>query len=318
MLGGGIIGGGWAGRFVLSGVNVLLYDPARGAAEAVRKVIDDARRAYWRLGIPLPAEGTLKVVDTIAEAVCDVEFVQESAPERLELKQQLLAAASRVAAPEILICSSTSGFMPSSLQEGVDHSERVLVGHPFNPVYLLPLVELCGGRSTDPNALDRAAEIYRSVGMRPLVVRKEVDGFIANRLQEAIWREGLWLAHDDVATLEEIDDAIRYSFGLRLAVKGPFNIGGSGAAMRQMLEKWGPDLTSKWTNYSNVPEHNDAFIDKLAEQSDARSEKLTSAQLQQKRDECLVAVLQGLRAEGYGAGETFLRWEQALRLQPDK
>ncbi|MGY4167774.1 3-hydroxyacyl-CoA dehydrogenase NAD-binding domain-containing protein [Bradyrhizobium sp. USDA 4529] len=162
---------------------------------------------------PLPPEGALTVVNSVADAVRGVELVQESASERLELKQQLLADVNRAAAPAILICSSTSGFRPSPLQTGIDHPERLLIAHPFNPVYLLPLVELCAGQRTAPETLTRAAEIYCSVGMHPLVIRKEVDGFIANRLQEALWREALWLVHDDVATVQEVDDAVRYSFG---------------------------------------------------------------------------------------------------------
>ncbi|MHC1950475.1 3-hydroxyacyl-CoA dehydrogenase, partial [Bradyrhizobium sp. UFLA06-06] len=148
--------------------------------------------------------------------------------------------------------------------------------------------------------------------MHPLVVRKEVEGFIANRLQEAMLREALWLVHDNVASVQEIDDAIRYSFGLRRAVVGPFSIGGGGAAMRQLMEKWGPELRSPWTKYNDIPEHNEAFLDKLAEQSEARTDNLTIAELEQKRDDCLVAVLQGLRAQGHGAGETLARWEQGL------
>ncbi|WFU71279.1 3-hydroxyacyl-CoA dehydrogenase NAD-binding domain-containing protein [Bradyrhizobium sp. CB2312] len=312
LLGGGIIGGGWAARFALNGVDVRLYGPSASAVERVKKMLANARRAYRRLTqVPLPPEGSLTVVESIADAVQGVELVQESAPERLDLKQQLLAVASRAASADTLICSSTSGLRPSLLAIGIDHPERLLVAHPFNPVYLLPLVELCAGQSTAPETLARASEVYRAVGMHPLVVRKEVDGFIANRLQEAMWREALWLVHDDVASVQEIDDAIRYSFGLRRAVIGPFIIGG-GAAMRQSIEKWEPELRSPWTKYTDMPEHSEAFIDKLAEQSDARDDNLTSPELEQKRDDCLVAVLQGLSAQSYGAGETLARWEQGL------
>ncbi|WP_461195540.1 3-hydroxyacyl-CoA dehydrogenase NAD-binding domain-containing protein [Bradyrhizobium sp. UFLA06-06] len=311
LLGSGIIGGGWAARLVLNGVDVRLYDPAPDAVERVQETLANARRAYGRLTqVPLPAEGALTVVESVADAVRGVELVQESAPERLELKQQLLAAAARAASPDTLICSSTSGLRPSLLAVGVDHPERLLVAHPFNPVHLLPLVELCAGQSTAPETVVRASEIFRAVGMHPLVVRKEVEGFIANRLQEAMLREALWLVHDDVASVQEIDDAICYSFGLRRAVVGPFSIGGGGAAMRHLMEKWEPELRSPWTKYTDIPEHNEAFLDK---QSDARDDNLTIAELEQKRDDCLVAVLQGLRAQGYGAGETLARWEQGLR-----
>ncbi|WP_407114559.1 3-hydroxyacyl-CoA dehydrogenase NAD-binding domain-containing protein [Bradyrhizobium sp. LMG 9283] len=314
LLGTGVIGGGWAARFILNGVDVRLYGRSSSAVERVQEKLASARRAYRRLTqVPLPVEGALTVVNSIPDAVRGVELVQESVSERLEVKQQLLAAASRAAAPETLICSSTSGLRPSLLQAGVDYPERLLVAHPFNPVYLLPLVELCAGQSTAPESLEQAAEIFRSVGMHPLVVRKEVDGFIANRLQEAMWREALWLVRDDVATVEEVDDAVRYSFGLRRAIVGPFRIGGGGNAMRQFMQKWGPELTSPWTKLTDFPEYTDTFLDKLVEQSDARADNLTAPEFEQKRDDCLIAVLRGLRAERYGAGETLARWEQGLR-----
>ncbi|WP_247445314.1 3-hydroxyacyl-CoA dehydrogenase NAD-binding domain-containing protein, partial [Bradyrhizobium sp. 38] len=170
LLGGGTIGGGWAARFILNGVDVRLYDPAPGAVDRVQAILANARRLYRQLTqVPLPAEGALTVVESIAEAVADVDLVQESAPERLELKQQLLAAASRATAPDTLVCSSTSGLRPSLLQADMDHPERLLVAHPFDPVYLLPLVELCAGQRAVPKALARAADIYRAVGMHPLV-----------------------------------------------------------------------------------------------------------------------------------------------------
>lgn len=315
LLGGGVIGGGWAARFVLNGVHVQLYDPAPGAAERVQETLANARRAYQRLTmVALPVEGALTVVNTVADAVRGVELVQESAPERLELKQQLLASASRAAAPETLICSSTSCLRPSLLVKGVSHPERLLVSHPFNPVYLLPLVELCAAPATAPETLERAAEIYRAVGMHPVPVRKEVDGFIAIRLQEALWREALWLVHDDLATVQEIDDAICYSFGLRGPILGPFRIGAGEIGMRQHMAKWGPvTLNLPWRKLADAPELTEAFLDKLAEQSEARDDNQAIPELQQKRDDCLVAVLQGLRAQGYGAGKTFSRWEKELR-----
>ncbi|MHC4046096.1 3-hydroxyacyl-CoA dehydrogenase NAD-binding domain-containing protein [Bradyrhizobium sp. 23AC] len=314
LLGGGVIGGGWAARFILNGVSVRLHDPAPGAVEKVQQQISNARRAYRRLTrLPLPPEGVLSVVDSVADAVRDVELVQESAPERLELKQQLLAAASRAAAPETLICSSTSGLRPSLLQVEMDRPERFLVAHPFNPVYLLPLVELCAGRRTPPDALTRAAEIYRGLGMHPLVVRKEVDGFIANRLQEAMWREAMWLVNDDLATVQEVDDAVRYSFGLRRAITGPFSIAGGGGGMRRFMEQWGGTLKCPWSKLTDVPELTNALFDKLAEQADARGEKLASLEFEQKRDDCYVAILQGLRTQGQGAGKTLALWEHGLR-----
>jgi len=313
LLGGGVIGGGWAARFILNGVDVRLYDPAPDAVEYVQKVLADARRAYRQLTlVTLPPEGSLTVVELVADAVRGVDLVQESAPERLELKQQLLAEAGCSAAPGTLICSSTSGFKPSLLQAKMEHPECLLVGHPFQPVYLLPLVELCAGQRTMPEALDRAAAIYRAIGMHPLVVRKEVDGFIANRLQDAVSREALWLVHDDVATLQEIDDAVRYSWALRRAVIGSYRTANGGAGLRQGIEQWA--FKWPWSRLTDKPKMDAAFLDKVATQAEAlaKADPLP-VPVGQKRDDLLIAVLHGLRSQGYGPGETLGRWEQGLR-----
>ncbi|WP_442869568.1 3-hydroxyacyl-CoA dehydrogenase NAD-binding domain-containing protein [Bradyrhizobium sp. CCBAU 11386] len=318
VLGTGVIGSGWAARFILNGIDVKVYGRSPGALERVQERLTKARRAYRRLTqVTLPTEGSLTVVKSAADAVHGVELVQESAPERLELKQQLLAEVSRATAPGTLICSSTSGLTPSLLQAEMEHPERLLVAHPFNPVYLVPLVELCAGQCKAQEHLTRAAEIYRAVGMHPLVVRNEVDGFIANRLQTAAWREALWLVHDDLATVQEIDDAVRYSFGLRRPILGPiltYFVGTGQTSMRAYFEKWGAGRRSS-SRLEEVPEFTDAFLDKLTEQSNAQSsaENMTLLEYEQKLDDGLVAVLRALRSQNYGAGETLARWEQRLR-----
>src|SRR5215213_5734898 len=256
LLGGGVIGGGWAARFVLNGVDVRFFDPDPEAARKVDAMLAGARRAYRKLTLaPLPAEGGLTLVRSLEEAVEGVDFVQESAPEREEVKRAVLAAASRAAGPGVVFASSTSGLLPSRLQADMEHPERLTVGHPFNPVYLLPLVELCGGERTAPETLERAAAVYRGLGMRPLVVRREVDAFVADRLLEALWREALWLVADDVATVEEVDDAIRFGAGLRWACMGTFltyRIAGGPAGMRHFLEQFGPALALPWTRLTEV------------------------------------------------------------------
>src|SRR5438445_11639332 len=205
LLGGGVIGAGWAARFLLNGVDVRLFDPDPDAQRKVAEVLANARRSYERLTLaPLPREGTLAFAASPEEAAEGADLIQESAPERVELKQRLLAAAERAAPADALVCSSTSGLRPSLLQAELEHPGRFAVGHPFNPVYLLPLVEVCAGTATAPETVERAAAVYRSVGMHPLVVRTEIDGFVADRLLEALWREALWLVHDDVATVDEV------------------------------------------------------------------------------------------------------------------
>jgi carnitine 3-dehydrogenase len=313
LLGGGVIGGGWAARFLLNGLDVVLYDPDADAARKVDEMLENARRAYSRLTYaPLPSEGALTFAATVEEAADGVDFIQESAPERIELKRGLLSAASRVAPADVVIASSTSGLLPSALREGIVHPERFTVGHPFNPVYLLPLVELC---SSSADAIERASVLYRSVGMRPLVVRQEIDGFISDRLLEALWREALWLVNDGVATVEEIDDAIRYGPGLRWASMGTFllyRIAGGESGVRHFMEQFGPALQWPWSKLTDVPELTPELLDTLERQSDAQAGERSVRELERLRDDTLVAVLQALRGTGVAAGETLAEYERTL------
>jgi carnitine 3-dehydrogenase len=316
LLGGGVIGAGWAARFVLNGCDVRLYDPAPDARDRAWEVLEDAHAAYEQLTLaPLPPEGELRIVDSVEEAVAGADLVQESAPERVELKRELLAEAARVAPPEALMCSSTSGLRPTELQAAMARPERFCVAHPFNPVYLLPLVELCAGERTSPETVERAEELFRSMGMQPLVVRSEIDGFVADRLLEALWREALWLVNDGVATVEEVDDAIRYGAGLRWAFMGTFltyRIAGGTQGMRHFLRQFGPALGWPWTHLTDVPDLTDELVETIAAQSDAQAGARSVRELEQERDRVLVRLLQALRVEETGAGATLAAWERSL------
>ncbi len=316
LLGAGVIGGGWAARFVLHGVDVRLFDPSPDAASAVLDTVERGRRAWRRLTLaPMPAEGTLTIVDSVEEAVAGVDLVQESAPEREELKRTLLAQASQTAPPDAIIATSTSGLLPTRLAAEMQDPERFVVGHPFNPVYLLPLVEVCAAERTAPETVARAVAAYRSVAMHPVIVRHEIDGFIADRLLEALWREALWLVADDLATVDEIDDAIRYGPGLRWASMGTFltyRLAGGEAGMRHFMAQFGPALQFPWTHLTDVPELTDALLDTIVAQSDAQAGGKSIAELKRIRDDCLVAVLQGLKGAGYGAGEVLALTEREL------
>ncbi len=316
LLGGGVIGGGWAARFLLNGVDVRLYDPDPDAPRKLDEILANARRAYGRLTLaPLPAEGALAFASTPEEAAEDVDFVQESAPERVDLKRDLLAAASRAARPDAVFASSTSGLRPTLLQSAMTGPERLTVGHPFNPVYLLPLVELCGGEQTAPETLDRAAAIYEHVGMKPLRLGVEIDGFVADRLLEALWREALWLVNDGVATVDEIDDAIRYGPGLRWSIMGTFltyRIAGGEDGVRHFMEQFGPALQWPWTKLTDVPELTEGLLDTLERQSDAQAAGRSVRELERLRDDCLVSVLQALRVHDVGAGATLRSYESSL------
>ncbi|MGB7433271.1 MAG: 3-hydroxyacyl-CoA dehydrogenase NAD-binding domain-containing protein [Ahrensia sp.] len=316
IIGGGVIGGGWAARFLLNGHDVSVYDPAPDSADAVHHVLDNARVALDALYEgALPRAGALAFCKSLEEACAGAAWVQESVPERLDLKHSVLGAIVDVAPATAIIGSSTSGFTPTALHEKLKDPSRVIVAHPFNPVYLLPLVELVGGDATADQTLEKAKTMLTTIGMKPLVLRKEIDAHIADRLLEAVWRESLWLVKDGVATTEEIDDAIRYGFGLRWAQMGLFEtyrIAGGEAGMAHFLAQFGPALQWPWTKLMDVPELDDALIARISEQSDAQAKGRSIAALEAQRDGNLVAILKALAARDEAAGALLNAHRQSL------
>ena len=314
-VGCGVIGSGWASRFVLHGVDVAIADPSPDAERIAAEVHANAVHAWQELGLPTDRQGTLRIAPTIADAVADADFVQESVPERLPLKQSVLADIEAAASPATLIASSTSGFKPTDLQAEMTQPERLVVGHPFNPVYLLPLVEVVGGAQTSLGSVDRAMAIYAAAGMKPLHVRVEIDAFIADRFLEAVWREALWMINDGVATTEEIDDAIRYGFGLRWAQMGLFEtyrVAGGEAGMRHFIAQFGEALSWPWTKLMDVPELTDELVQRIADQSDEQSGRYSIRELERIRDRNLVGILRALEANEWGAGETLAEQRRSL------
>ena len=315
LVGGGVIGGGWAGRLVENGIDVIIYDPHPQAEQRVQDVLENAERAWGRLTLAPRFRGTVSFASSIRETVRDAEVIQESAPEDEALKRRLLSEIDAHAQPEALVCSSTSGLLPTKLQADMAHPERFVVGHPFNPVYLLPLVEVVAGERTSEYTVKCAMSFYASLAMKPLHVRKEIDGFVADRLLEALWREALWLVHDDIATAEEVDDAIRYGAGLRWAQMGTFmtyRMAGGEEGMRHFLEQFGPALEWPWTKLTDVPELTEELINKIAAQSDAQAEGRSVRELERLRDDNLVALLQALRGRDYAAGAVLREHETRL------
>jgi carnitine 3-dehydrogenase len=305
LIGAGVIGAGWAARLVLNGIDVVLHDPDPEAERKVGEVLANAERA-WQLLLPDLPEGRGRITfgRELGEAVADADFIQENAPEREDLKRALLARSSRACRGDVVIASSTSGLLPSRLQAGMSRPERFVVGHPFNPVYLLPLVEICGGEQTAEQTKTRAAAFYRRLGMHPLTLRREVDGFIADRLLEALWREALHLVNDGIATADEIDQAIAYGPGLRWSFMGTFllyRLAGGEAGMRHFMAQFGPALKLPWTRLE-APELTDRLIERIVAQSDEQAQGRSIRELERRRDDCLVAVLRALRAQNYAAG----------------
>ncbi len=315
IVGGGVIGAGWAARFVLNGIDVAIYDPDPEVERKTAAVIGNARRALTRLfGQALPAEGTVTFAGSIAEAVRDADFIQESLPEREDLKVRLLAEMDAAMPDHAVIGSSTSGLLPTKLQAGMARPDRLVVGHPFNPVYILPLVEVCGGDLTSQRTKDIAAAVYTQIGMKVLHVRKEIDGFIADRLMEAVWREALWLINDGIATASEIDDAIRFGAGMRWSFMGTFlvyRLAGGEEGMRHFLHQFGPSMEWPWTKLIG-PKLTDELIETITRQSDEQAGGIDLRTYEKLRDDCLVDLTHALERHDFAAGAVARAHRQRL------
>ncbi len=306
IIGAGVIGAAWAARWMLCGSDALVYDPGPETERIVSEVAENARHSWERMGLASAREGSLTITQSIEEAADEVALVQESVPEDVTLKKQVLKQIEKAAPKSALIASSTSGLLPSELQEDMKYPERFLVGHPFNPVYLLPMVEVVAGKKTSPSSVSSAMHLYQTVGMKPLEVRVEIDAFIADRLLEAVWREALWLVNDGVATTAEIDDVIRFGFGLRWAQMGLFEnyrIAGGEGGMKHFIQQFGPSLDWPWSKLTDTPDLSDQLVERIGSQSDAQSGHLTVRELERIRDNNLVDILLALEGNSWGAGE---------------
>ena len=315
-IGAGVIGAGWVARLLENSIDVALYDPAINTHSGVQRVLDNADRAYAKLTMAQrPEKGTLRVCDSLADAVSDAQWIIESVPERLNVKHAVYASVEEHASSSAIIASSTSGLMPSDLQKAMINPERLIVAHPFNPVYLLPVVEVVGGSATHSDTIELAKAFYQRLGMKPIHVKKEIEAFVADRLLEAMWRESLWLIKDGITTTEELDDIVRFGFGLRYAQMGVFEtyrVAGGEQGMRHFLKQFGPCLSWPWTKLTDVPEFNDELVELIATQSDAQSARHTIEELEQIRDDNLVAIQQALKANEWGAGLVLAEYEKRL------
>ena len=305
LVGTGVIGAGWAARLLAHGYDVVATDPSPGAEDRLRQSVANAWPAVSKLGLNPGADPERLAFEAdLDAAVTDADWVQESAPENEDLKRDLLAQIDAAAPADAIVASSSSGLLPSRIQTACRHPERVLIGHPFNPVYLLPLVEIVGGDGTAPAAIERAAGFYRSVGMQPLYVREEVEGYISDRLQEALWREALHMVADGTADTGEIDDAIVYGPGLRWAFMGPcltFHLAGGADGMAHMLEQFGPALELPWTRLK-APTLTDELRGRMVDGTRAQAGERSVAELERLRDDCLIDIMAALKKYRIGAG----------------
>ena len=292
VVGTGVIGAGWAALLLARGLDVVATDPAPGAEDRLRAAV----AAHWRAARPVDGASPdrLAFVADPADAVADADFVQESGPERRDVKSALVAALDAAARPEVVLASSSSGLLPSVIADGAArHPERVLVGHPFHPAHLVPLVEVVPGERTAEDAVARAVAFYTAIGKHPVRLRREVPGYVANRLQYALWREAYSLVERGVASVADVDAAIAHGPGLRWAVLGPLvnqHLSGGDGGLRHVLEHLGPPMVAVWGDLRGVdltPE----LIETLARGVDDELAGIGPDALVAGRDAVLDAVL---------------------------
>jgi len=299
-IGAGPIGGGWTAFFLARGYEVRAYLHHLDEEPAFRSVLDTAWPCLEDLGLAAGASlDNLTVTDNLEEAVKGTEFVQESAPERLEIKQELYQKLGEMVPGGVVIASSTSGLPMSDIQARCPTPERTVVGHPFNPPYLLPLVEVVGGASTGKEALDWAMEFYRIAGKEPLLLKKEIPGFIATRLQEALWREALHMVANGEASPEDIDRALRFGPAPRMAIQGQcmaFHVACGKGGMATNLDQFGPALKLPWTRLK-APELTKELRDAMVEGCNAMAGDRHFEDMAAERDRRIVAVIKAARGE---------------------
>ncbi|GJL83314.1 MAG: L-carnitine dehydrogenase [marine bacterium B5-7] len=322
LIGTGVIGAGWAARALHAGVDVIAADLNPKMQDWLNDAIDNAAPSLNALtaDIDMPQRGMLRFTTDFNEVALTADFIQESVPETLEIKRSVFATLAEHAPADVIIASSTSGFMPSEMQHGMNHPERFIVGHPFNPVYLCPLVEIVGGNETDDSYKQVARGFYESIGMHALMVRREVPGHISDRLQEAMWREILHALNDDIATTGELDEAIVYGPGLRWAIMGMNQIymiaGGEGGA-RHFIEQFGPALEWPWSHLKAPPLSED-IVARFADGTEAQAGGRSIRELERIRDECMVAIQRVLRKHDMASGATLNQFEKHLRHRAEK
>ena len=272
-IGAGVIGSGWVARLVLNGVNVTVFDKQKDSYKRTKEIIERAAKSYSQLTeAPLRDHGKLTLTNSLEEAIGNSHYVIESLPENLDIKRDAYKEIQDIS-KDIPILSSTSGFKPSDLQHKIPSPQNLLVTHPFNPVYILPLVEIVKGNKTSNIYFKRANTFYKEIKMKTLLVEKELPGFLSDRLQEALWREGLHIINDGYGTTKDLDDAITYGPGMRWALMGTFltfHLAGGELGMKHMLDQFGPALKLPWTKLKSPKLNKELFLDPSPNPSSAR------------------------------------------------
>ena len=294
VLGTGTIGASWATYFLARGYDVCAWDPGEGWQDRLRRFVDNARPQLQEIGAATGAEGSLTLADDPAAAVADAEFVQENAPERAEIKTDLYKRIDGAVSARTVVATSTSGLILSDLQDGVEFADRLVVGHPFNPPHLIPLVEVVLGSRTDPAAGAWTHGFYTHIGKHAIYVNKEVPGHLANRLQAALWREAVNAVEDGLASVADVNAAIAQGPGLRLALMGPhmvFNLTGGKGGYRAMLDQFGPPIEGWWRDMQKTPVLTPELKAKLIAGIEEEMGDRSIDDLERERDTRLIALL---------------------------
>lgn len=292
ILGTGVIGAAWATGFLAAGHTVTAFDPAEGAEERLRTQVANFGGEARTGTTSVP--DSLIFAPSLAEAVADADFVQENGPERLEVKQSMLAEIDAAAPESAIIASSTSGFSPTQLNaQATKAPGRIVVGHPFNPAHLVPLVEVVPSAATSAAVVDRALKVYRAIGKKPILVRAELPGHVANRLQAAMWQEAYSLVERGVVTVTDIDTAIAYGPGLRWAILGPLaqqSLSGGAGGMRHVLDHLGPPQ-EVWMHDLKQVHLGEGLKEKLVSGVDEELDGRDPTVLAQQRDDMLLELI---------------------------
>ncbi|MBD5771037.1 3-hydroxyacyl-CoA dehydrogenase NAD-binding domain-containing protein [Marinomonas colpomeniae] len=298
VIGTGVIGGGWALHFLRMGMNVVAYDPGPNAKEKLLAMVDHVWPTIEKLGLREGASrDNLRFVDSLEDMVSCVQVIQENTPERLDAKRDLFAELDRITPADVVIISSTSGLPMTDMAVNLkEQPERFIVGHPFNPPYLMPFCEVCGGERTSQDVVDWTAEFYESIEKQVAKMEKELPGFIGNRLQEAIWREALHMVKNKECTVEDIDKAIIHGPGLRWAIMGhclTYHLGGGQGGMEYLLDHFEHALEEPWTRLE-APKLTQELKDDMVQGCLNQANGASINELIQERDDCLIRIMQTL------------------------
>ena len=294
VIGTGVIGTGWILRFLASNKKVIAFDKNKSQINYLKKEIKRTKSIIEKLYKKKININNLKIEDTLEEAVKNSDLIQENVPERLQIKKTVLKNISKVAPKNTIIASSSSGLLPSKLQSGCINPQRFIIAHPFNPVYILPLVEIVKGNKTSKIYINRANSFYKSIKMKTLLINRELPGFLSDRLQEALWREGLHIINDGFGSTKDLDDAITYGPGMRWALMGTFltfHLAGGESGMKHMLDQFGPALKLPWTKLKS-PELNDKLKQKIINGTALQSKNLSIDKLSNIRDNFLIDLIE--------------------------